>query len=255
MDKYWIWFSRLNKIGAKTQNELLEKYKTPKNIWFLTIEELKKDKILTQTQIDIILDKTYRNDLDKHINYLEKHNIKIITLKDKEYPKKLLNIYDPPTMLYVKGNINILNEKSIGIVGSRNCSEYGIKTTKQLAYNISKNNINIISGLAQGIDTYAHIATIAANKKTIAVVGTGLDTVYPKENKNICNEIIEKGGAIITEYSLGTKPEKLNFPARNRIISGLSDGILVVEASKKSGALITVDFALEQGKNIYCVPR
>ena len=158
------------------------------------------------------------------------------------------------TAYKAKGNEDILKNHSIAIIGSRNCSSYGKQIAKQFAYNLSKNNINIISGLAKGIDSSAHLGAIEANKSTIAVVGCGLDRVYPEENIVIFNKIINKG-AVISEYIIGTKPEKTNFPARNRIISGISDGILVVEAGKKSGTFITVDFALEHGKNVYSIPR
>lgn len=251
MDKYWVWFSRVNKIGAKAQNELLEIYKTPEKIWNLTKKELKKN--LNDIQASIILDKTYRKDLEKYMDYMKKHNIKMLTIHDEKYPQKLRNIYDPPIVLYIIGNENIINNKSIAIIGSRMCTDYGMKMASNLAYNLSKNNINVISGLAKGIDTYAHLGAIRADKTTIAVIGSGLDIIYPRENKKIYESIVKKG-AIVSEYIIGTKPEKINFPARNRIISGLCDGVLVVEASPQSGTAITVDFALEQGKNIYAVP-
>lgn len=251
LNKYWIWFSRLNKIGAKTQNDLLEKYKTPEKIWYLTKEELKKT--VNKEQAKIILDGTYRKGLEKYVEYMKKHNIKMITIQDEKFPQKLRNVYDPPVVLYIMGNENILDNLSIGIIGSRICSEYGAKMARQFAYNISKNNINIISGLAKGIDKYAHCGAIEAGKSTVAVIASGLDIVYPKENKELYKSIL-KNGVIVSEYVIGTKPEKMNFPARNRIISGLSDGILVVESGLKSGTRTTVDFALEQGKNIYSIP-
>lgn len=251
MNKYWIWFSRINKIGARTQNELLEKYKTPEKIWNLTKEELKQ--IVNEEQAKIIIDQTYRKNIEKYAEYMQRNNIKMITLQDEKYPQKLKNIYDPPVVLYINGNADILNNTSIAIIGSRNCTEYGIKMAKQFAYNLSKNNINIVSGLAKGIDKYAHIGAIRAKKSTIAVIASGLDIVYPDENKGVFSQILENG-AIISEYIIGTKPEKTNFPARNRIISGLSEGVLVVEASKNSGTNITVEFALEQGKNVYAIP-
>ena len=246
MNKYWIWFSRINKIGAKTQNKLLEKYHNPEEIWNLTKKELQG-----------ILDENQKNriNLEKYAEYMQKHEIKMITIFDEKYPQNLRNIYDPPVVLYIRGNENIINEFSIAIIGSRICSNYGKQVAKQFAYNLSKYNINIVSGLAKGIDTYAHVGTIQAKKTTIAVIGSGLDIIYPEENKQLYEEIIKNNGAIISEYIVGTKPEKLNFPERNRIISGLSKGILVVEANKKSGTFITVDFALEQGKNIYAIPR
>lgn len=193
--------------------------------------------------------------MEQEEKYLAKYNIKLITIKEKEYPEKLKHIENPPICLYVLGNEKLLNEKSIAIIGSRNHSDYGKTVALGFSYWLAKNDITVISGLAKGIDSFAHFGTIQANGKTIAVIGTGIDLIYPKENKELMEEIIKNGGAVISEYPLGTQPNKENFPRRNRIISGLSDGILVVEASKKSGALITVDFGLEQGKNVYAVPR
>lgn len=254
MNKYWIWFSMINKIGAKTQKDLLERYKTPEKIWRLTKDEIQKNNILDDNKINIIINEKYRQNLDNYIEYMEKNSIKMITIQDEKYPEKLRNIYDPPVVLYVKGNEKILQIPSIAIIGSRNCSTYGKQTAMQFAYNLSKHNINIISGLARGIDTYAHLGAIKAQKPTIAVVGCGIDIIYPEENKNIFEKITENG-AVISEYAIGTKPEKTNFPARNRIISAISDGVLVVEAGKTSGSNITVDFALEHGKNVYSIPR
>ena len=139
-------------------------------------------------------------------------------------------------------------------MGCRDCSIYGKNVARKLSYDLAKENITIISGLAKGIDAYAHLGALDAGGGTIAVIGNGLDYIYPYENKKIYERIIKNNGLIITEYVIGTKPEKINFPARNRIVSGLSDGVVVVEAKEKSGALITADFALEQGKNVYAVP-
>lgn len=180
MNKYWIWFSRINKIGAKLQNELLEKYETPEVIWNLEKSELQT--IAKMGQVNIILKEEYRQNLEKYVDYMEKHKIKMITIKDEKYPQKLRNLYDPPVVLYVLGNTNILNSKGIAIIGSRACTEYGKQVAKEFAYNLSKANINVISGLANGIDTYAHLGAINANKPTIAVIGSGLDKMYPKEN-------------------------------------------------------------------------
>lgn len=178
----------------------------------------------------------------------------MITIEDKEYPKILKTIYDYPISIYVKGNETIFNHPAIGIVGCRESSSYGAKVAQYFSYHLAKKGINIISGLAKGIDSYSHIGAIKAKGITIGVIGSGLDIVYPKENQYLYDKIIQENGAIISEYPLGIQPEKMNFPARNRIISGMSKGILVVEAKKKSGTLITVDFALEQGRNVYVVP-
>lgn len=181
-------------------------------------------------------------------------NFEEITINDKCYPKQLKQIYDVPKKIYVKGNKEILSKTGIAIVGCRDNTKYGELIAKNLAYNLAKNGVNIISGLAKGIDSFAHIGAIYAKGKTIAVLGNSIDTIYPKENEIIAQKIIEYGGAIISEYPVGAKIEKKNFPARNRIISGLSQGVIVVEAKEKSGSLITADFALEQGRDVYAVP-
>lgn len=183
-----------------------------------------------------------------------KNTIKIIKYSEKAYPNKLRSIYNAPKQLYIIGNEKILNEFSIAIVGSRKYSEYGKQMAQSIASNLSKQSINIISGLAIGIDTNAHIGCLMGKAKTIAVVAHGLDMIYPSQNRELANKIIENGGAIISEYPEGIKPEKEYFPARNRIISGLSDGVVVIEAKERSGSFITVDFALEQGKDVFAVP-
>ena len=180
--------------------------------------------------------------------------MKILNIKDEEYPNKLKNIYNPPKKLYVLGNYNILNDFTIGIVGTRRCTDYGMQIAKSFSYYLSKYGVNIISGMAKGIDSSAHIGSITGKGKTIAVLGSGFKHIYPKENIKLFNKIIETGGAVITEYEENEYPMPENFPKRNRIISGLSDGVIVVEAGKRSGSLITADFALEQGRDVFAVP-
>lgn len=182
--------------------------------------------------------------------------IEEISIESKEYPEQLREIYDAPLKLYILGNKEILKKPGIAIVGSRKATEYGKKVALQFSKDLSKSGINIISGLALGIDTCAHLGTLYPDNigKTIAVLGSGLDEIYPKQNIELAKQIINCGGCIISEYPLGTKPEKLHFPQRNRIISGLSKGILIIEASEKSGSLITADFALEQGREVFAVP-
>ena len=184
--------------------------------------------------------------------YMNKNDIKYITILDENYPTNLKKIYDPPVLLFYKGNIELLKYKKIAVVGSRTATNYGMNTAFRISKELSKKYV-IISGLARGIDSAAHNGSIYANGKTIAVVGNGLDTIYPKENTNLFKSIL-KNGLIISEYVVGTKPMPSNFPERNRIISGLSSGVIVVEAAKKSGSLITADLALEQGKTVYAVP-
>ena len=251
--EYWIWLSRIEGLNPKLLNALLQKYGSPKTLWSKTKEELLEDGVKEKYACEIT-NNNYREKLDRYLKYMYENDIDIITIRDKYYPDKLRVIYDPPIVLYVKGNKKILNDKSIAIVGCRMCTNYGKSVASKLAYNLSLNNINVISGLAKGIDSFAHKGALEIKGKTIAIVGCGLDRVYPKENRMLFERIIKDGGAIVSEYIIGTKPIAKNFPRRNRIISGMSDGVIVVEAREKSGTLITVDFALEQGKNIYTVP-
>ncbi len=290
--KYWIWFSLIKGLGCIRKKKLLELYKTPERIYNLPKEELLKVDGIGDETVKNILEVKNERLLDCHIKYMEKNNIDIIHICEKSYPQLLKQIYDAPISLYIRGNKNILNGENVGIVGCRDCTDYGKKAAKYFAYNLSKEKeINIVSGLAKGVDSYAHWGSVGANVemvmtkkcgktqkdcrkqnvscgkiqknrgvneincgKTIAVLGNGLDMIYPKENIELVNEIIRSGGAIISEYPCGTKPDKMNFPARNRIISGLSKGIIVIEAKEKSGTLITVDFALEQGRDVFVVP-
>lgn len=252
--KYWIWLSLIKGLGTRKKQELLKIYGTPEIIYELKKEELLKIKNIGENTVNNILEEDIRRKVDMHIEYMIKNNIDIISINDKEYPKILKYIYDFPISLYIKGNKEILNNKSVAIIGCREASDYGKKAAKYFAYNLAKKDINIVSGMAKGIDSYAHIGAICSKGKTIAVVGCGLDIVYPKENIELQDKIIEQKGTIISEYPLETKPEKMNFPARNRIISGLCEKIIVVEAKEKSGTLLTVDFALEQGREVFVVP-
>ena len=183
-----------------------------------------------------------------------KFEIEEINNNTLEYPFLLSQIDKFPKKLFIIGNKEILREKSIAIVGARKCSEYGKKVARKLAYNLSKKGNIIVSGLARGIDTEAHIGTINAHGRTIAVLANGLDMIYPRENRELAYEILKNGGALVSEYESGTKPLKENFPERNRIISGLTNSTIVVEAQKKSGAIITANYALEQGRNVYAIP-
>lgn len=181
--------------------------------------------------------------------------VKEINFSSDKYPKQLREIYNPPKRIYAIGNIEILNKVGIAIVGSRKATEYGKKVAFRLSKDLSERDIVIISGLAKGIDSHAHIGSLnVQNGKTIAVLGSGIKVIYPKENIELARQIVRKGGCIISEYPPDDTPNKSNFPERNRIISGLSKGVVIVEASEKSGALITADFALEQGREVFVVP-
>ena len=260
--KYWIWFSIFN-FRPKDKIEILRVFDNkPEEIWKSTKEDIYKKlynlnfsiKKLEKIVIDIISSKNNVN-LEKLEKDLEDKNIKIITFLDNKYPKNLLHIYDYPILLYLKGNDNILNNKAISIVGCRDATEYGKYVAKEISKKLSKNNIIVVSGLARGIDSMAHIGCVLNKKSTIGVLGCGIDIVYPKENKKVYEEILKNNGAIISEYYLGMEPRRENFPMRNRIVSGISDGIIVVEAKQRSGSLITANLALEQGKDVYAIPR
>ncbi|MGE4589685.1 MAG: DNA-processing protein DprA [Acidaminococcaceae bacterium] len=180
------------------------------------------------------------------------NGVTILTTEDRNYPFQLKNIQNPPSVLYVKGTISDI-DKTVGIVGSRKATSYGLKVAETFAQDLSLAGLMVISGGARGIDTAAHKGALKNDGKTIAVLGCGIDVIYPYENDALFNQISENG-AIITEFPPGMKPLAKNFPARNRIISGLSQGILVVEAAHKSGAMITAEFALDEGREVYCVP-
>ena len=251
---YKIWISLIKNLGIKRYTKLIQKFGSRENLWKAKKEQLEKVEGIGEELATIISNISIKKDLIRHLNYMEKTNIDIISIEDKEYPSLLKNIYSPPLNLYIRGNKEVLNMPSIAIVGCRNASSYGINIAQDFAYNLSKNGFNIVSGLAKGIDSYAHLGAVKAKEKTTAVLGNGLDTIYPKENLELAENILSSGGAIISEYPLGTRPEKMNFPARNRIISGMCNGVLVVEAKEKSGTLITLDFALEQGRDVFAIP-
>lgn len=251
--EYWIWLSIIEKKNYTITRRLLDIYKTPEEIWKLSKKELEQLEVEEQ-MIQEMTNPNYRRIVKAYILYMKEKNIQILTIKDEDYPYLLKQIYDPPSVIYIMGNKKILSQNGIAIVGSRNCSLYGQKIAKYLSYQLAKKGIHIISGLARGIDTFSHMGTLQAKGKTIAVLGSGLDVIYPPENAKLAEKIVESEGCLVSEYIVGTKPLGEHFPVRNRIISGLVSGVVVVEASEKSGSLITVDFALEQGKNVYAVP-
>ncbi|PIU41777.1 MAG: DNA-protecting protein DprA [Candidatus Omnitrophica bacterium CG07_land_8_20_14_0_80_42_15] len=181
--------------------------------------------------------------------------MKIISIKrsDPKYPKNLRDTYDPPEVLYVNGELLPQDEAAVALVGTRRPTYYGMQACEKLSYDLALYGITIVSGMARGIDTAAHRGALKAGGRTIAVLGSGHDNIYPKENKKLYEEIT-KSGAVVSEFPDDTPPYKWNFPQRNRVISGLSLGVVVIEAPKKSGALITVDFALEQGREVFAMP-
>lgn len=252
-DKYVVWLATIPGIGSATFSKLLTYFRNSENIWYAS----KNDFVglpIKQNIIDKIMDTNYKKYIDKILENLYKNNIQIITKEDGIYPQKLKSIKNSPPVLFLKGNVDLLNKFSIAIVGSRNCSEYGKNISEMFANKLSNLNITIISGMACGIDSIAHKASLKNLGKTIAVLGSGFDNIYPSNNKSLFNEIIQSKGAVITEYLPDVLPIPSNFPARNRIVSGLSDGVLVVEAKEKSGALITAELALKHEKKVFCIP-
>lgn len=251
---YDIWLSYLD-IKNSVKLKLLSKF-TSKEIYFLDNNILEKEKIDRESSKKLLTIKNLYG-LKSILKYLKLNNIKLITIREKEYPRKLHNIEDKPAMIYARGNIKILDHDSVGIVGSRIATNFGKELSRKTAQQLADKNINIISGLSIGIDKYAHLGALDSKiGKTIAVLGNGLgnEEIYPNENKGVFDRILFNGGAVISEYPLGTKPEREHFPERNRIISGLSDKVLVIEARERSGALITANYALEQGKDVFSVP-
>ncbi|MBI5143835.1 MAG: DNA-protecting protein DprA [Candidatus Omnitrophica bacterium] len=179
--------------------------------------------------------------------------IRKITVDDKEYPKNLRNIYDPPKQLYVNGTLLEQDEMAVALVGSRRATQYGLETCEKLAYELAVRGVTVVSGMARGIDSAAHRGALRAKSRTIAVLGSGHNNIYPPENEKLYHEIVGNG-AVVTEFENDMQPLSENFPQRNRIISGLSLGVVVVEAARNSGALITANFALEQGREVFAVP-
>ena len=254
----WIWVSLLGKNNNKIRNKLIKYFGNIEKAW----EVCDKHKNFADIKIEEKLLEKIRNkgicEKAKKIHEeIQKNRYKVITLDSEKYPQNLKNIYSPPCVLYYLGqlpvDLNINTDNLISIVGSRRCTAYGKTTAFRFAKKLAENNVGIVSGLARGIDSEAHKGALWSDGYTIAVLGSGIDVVYPKENIKLFNDIAEKG-CILTEFPPETPPLRNNFPARNRIVSGLSRGVLVVEAAKKSGAMITVDMALEQGKNIYVIP-
>lgn len=252
--QYWIWLSRMQEISNKTKLKLLAKYGTLEKLWEdpkITLQEKTKKQVKIQ---EVIQKREYRENLDQYEAYMKQYGIQLVSILSPEYPEQLKTICDAPILLYVIGDSQILKEDSIAIIGCRQCSSYGKKSTKQIAYELAQNKKVIVSGMAKGIDSYAHYGCLEAKGKTIAVLGSGLDRIYPKENIPLYHAILQGNGCIVSEYPIGVGAAKYHFPARNRIISGLSKGIVVVEAKEKSGSLITVDFGLEQGRDIFAIP-
>ena len=227
--------------------------KSAQRVWYSSPEELEKVKGITPNLSRVILEEREKINVDSSWQEILDKGIQVITFQDKEYPENLRHIHSPPALLYVKGKASFKEEKRIGIVGTRKCTPYGKKIVQEISRTLAEHGFTVVSGLALGIDTLAHWSCLKSGGSTIAILGCGLDVMYPRENQGLAKKIMEKG-ALVSEFPPGTSPLPRNFPMRNRIISGLSLGVVVVEAAEKSGALITADCALEQGREVFAVP-
>ncbi len=259
---YQYWLANLPRIGPRKTEMLLRIFGSVETVFHASKEELEKTifeknlsegTIILNTDIETLVQQRDLKKAQEEYTRLIEKGISFITKEDDCYPEKLKQIYDAPYAIYVKGNLPSKNRKALAIVGARNCSSYGKEMARYIAGAVAKEGISIISGLARGIDSFAHEGALAEDGITYGILGCGIDICYPQENIKLYRNMQQKGG-IISEYAPGVKPLPSNFPMRNRIISGLCDGILVIEAKKKSGSLITVDMGLEQGKEIYALP-
>ncbi|HLF88008.1 MAG TPA: DNA-processing protein DprA [Anaerolineales bacterium] len=255
MDKdrlYWIGLNLVRGIGAVRFRGLLDYFGDAKTAWEASESSLRAAGLsekITQNLIQL----RAGVDLSLIQSQLEALNVTVLTWDDVAYPSRLREIDQPPPVLYLRGTLTEADEWAVAIVGTRRVTTYGRQVTEQIATNLAQNGITVISGLARGVDSIAHQAALNAGGRTISVLGSGIDRLYPPENRKLAEQMMEQG-AVISDYGLGTQPEAGNFPPRNRIIAGLSLAVVVVEASRKSGALITAGFAAEQGREVFAVP-
>jgi len=248
---YYLALAAVPGIGPTRFKVLLKHFQTAENVWKASDKTL--DKILTPSLFNQFTQFRQSFNVDKYLEKIEKSKINVVTIDEENYPKRLKEIDQAPPVLYVKGALPI-NEKALAVVGTRKITGYGRQATEILVRDLVAAGFTIVSGLAFGVDSHAHRVTVGNGGETIAVLGGGVDVVYPRENEALAREIEEGFGAVISEFPLGMQSVPGNFPARNRIISGLSLGVLVTEAGEDSGSLITADFAAEQGREVFAVP-
>lgn len=251
--EHLIILNSLPDIGFIRFNNLMRGFGSLKGIFKARRAQLEAVDKIGPKIADGILNCDKEKTLKRELKLIDKYGVKVISCLDKGYPENLRQIYDPPIILYVKGDITPEDKYAVAIVGSRNASRYGIVTAERLGYELAARGFTVTSGLARGIDASGHKGALKAKGRTIAVLGSGLAEIYPPEHLDLA-ERIAKDGAVVSEFLMEMTPRKDNFPRRNRIISGLSLGVVVVEAARNSGALITADFALEQGRELFAVP-
>jgi DNA processing protein len=252
--KEWISLNMTPGVGHRAATKLLERFGSADSVFHATRNELESLRLKPET-IQSIIKREFHEKAEAELQTIRALGGDVLILDDGSYPYLLREIADPPITLYVKGDWQAcFDAPCVAIVGSRRCSTYGENASHMLARDLAEKGICIVSGLARGIDSAAHRAAVEAKGKTIAVLGTGIDNVYPKENAKLVERILDAGGAIVSQFPLETPPLKDNFPYRNRIISGLSLGVLIVEASERSGSLITARLAMEQNREVFAVP-
>lgn len=249
--KAWLGLSLTRGLGGEGARRLLKEFGSPDAIFSASVASLKA---VVKADLAAELSKGLNEELiAPALHWLADHNNHIVTLADDDYPQALLNIPDPPLLLYVKGQCDLLNQAALSVVGSRSATPQGINNAEAFAKSLSDVGLCVISGMAHGIDAAAHRGALRGQGSSIAVVGTGLDKVYPAANRELAHQLAQQG-ALVSEFPLGTPPLAANFPRRNRLISGMSIGCLVVEASLQSGSLITARLALEQGRDVFAIP-
>lgn len=250
--RYWVGFTLIPGIGRAKFSQMEQRFGDLQRAWHATAAELRMAG-LDNRSIEAIVARRPKISLDAEMERLERYKVKVLTWKDPAYPSRLKEIYDLPPVLFVRGSFAAEDEWSLAMVGTRRPTYYGREVTEQIAGDLARNGITIVSGLARGIDATAHRVALDAGGRSIAVFGCGLDIVYPSDHVKLAREIMERG-ALVSEFPLGTRPKADNFPRRNRIMSGVSLGVLVVEAGEGSGALITAGLALEQNREVFAVP-
>jgi DNA processing protein len=249
---YWFALKAIPLVGNVTFRRLLDHFSTPERVLKASAAELASVKGLHPEAVNSIAGYNYRPEAELECKRVAGAGVTIINILSDKYPDLLRQIPDPPPFLYVKGELHA-SEPAIAIVGSRRASAYGMMVTEKLACELAENNLTVVSGMARGIDTAAHRGTLKAGGRSIGVLGCGIDIPYPLENRRLFSDLTEKG-ALVSEFPMGTAPLAENFPRRNRIISGLCRGVLVVEAAENSGSLITARYALEQGRDVFAIP-
>ena len=249
----WLALTMIRGLGNIAIRNLLEKFGNPRAIFEADLQELMDIEGVRKETAYRIKYRQLASDPEERLRNTEKCNARLVTFLDPAYPELLKKTHYPPMLLYIRGKDISLNHAFIGVVGSRNPTHYGVKVAEKIAMGLARRGAGVVSGLARGIDSAAHVGCIRGEGITIAVLGTGVDVIYPATNKKLFEQVLDSG-VVISEFPLGTQPEPKNFPIRNRIISGLSRGIVVVEATKRSGSLITASFALDQGREVFAVP-